>query len=45
MRNEIPNVSDLVKTKDYDATISDIETKYVTSSDHNKYTGKYLMQR
>ena len=35
-------VSDLVKEIDYDAKISDIETKYFTSSNYDKYTGEIL---
>ena len=40
--NKIPNVSDLVKKTNYDAKISDIETKYFTTSDHSKFTGEIL---
>ena len=33
VKNKIPNGSNLVKKTDYDAKISDIETKYFTTSD------------
>ena len=38
VKNKIPNVSDLVKKADYDAKISEIENKYFTTSDYNKFT-------
>ena len=34
VKNKIPTVSDLVKKTDYNAEISDIETKYFTTSDY-----------
>ena len=34
VENKIPTVSDLVKKTDYNAEISDIETKYFTTSDY-----------
>ena len=34
----MPDVSSLVKNTDYDAKISDIESKYITSADYNKFT-------
>ena len=37
--NKIPNLSSLVKKTDYDAKISDIQGKYFTTSDYNKFTG------
>ena len=40
----IPKVSGLLKKTDYDAKISDIERKYFTTSDYNKFTSN-MMQR
>ena len=42
VENKIPNFSDLVKKADYDAKISDIEDKYFTTSDYNKFTSNTL---
>ena len=42
--NKIPNISDLAKKKQYDAKISDIASKYFTTSDYNKFMGEILMQ-
>ena len=36
------NVSDLVKKADYDAKISDNETKYFTTSDYNKFASEIV---
>ena len=36
--NEIPDLSDLFKTIDYDAKMSEIEGKYFTISEYNKFT-------
>ena len=36
--NKIPNISNLVKKKDHDSKISDIESKYITATDYNKFT-------
>ena len=36
--DDIPNVSDLLKKKDYDAKLSYIDGKYFTTSDYNKFT-------
>ena len=40
IENKIPDVSNLVKKTDYDydAKISDIENKYITTPDYNKFT-------
>ena len=38
VKNKIPHVSNLVKNTDYEAKISDIETKYITTADYNKFT-------
>ena len=35
--NKIPSVSGLVQKTDYDAKIKDIEGKYFTNVDYNKY--------
>ena len=36
--NKIPNISNLVKKKDHDSKISDIESKYITATDYNKFS-------
>ena len=38
----MPNVSNLVKKTDYDVRISDIESKYFTAVDSNKFTSQTL---
>ena len=42
IENKIPKVRDLFKETDNDVKISDIETKYFTTSHHNIFTGKIL---
>ena len=42
VKNKIHTVSDLVKKTDYNAEMSDIGTKYFTTSDHNKFTSEIL---
>ena len=42
IENKIPNISDLIKKEDQHAEISDIEGKYVTTSDYNKFTSEIL---
>ena len=42
VKNEITNVSDIVKKTDYDAEIPDIDVKYFTMSDYNKSTNDIL---
>ena len=37
VESKIPDISGLVKKTDYNAKISDIETKYFTNSDYNKF--------
>ena len=37
VEKKIPDVSGLVKKRDYNAKISDIKGKYFTSSDYNKF--------
>ena len=38
----IPSVSDLARKTDYNAKISYIDTKYLTTSDCNKFTDEIL---
>ena len=40
--NKIPDTSGLVKKMDYNAKISDIEAKYFTTSDYNKFTSEII---
>ena len=42
IENKIPNVSDLVNTTDFVAKILDIEAKWITAFDYNKFTGEIL---
>ena len=42
INNEISTVGDLVKKTDYDLKISDIEDKYFTISDYNKFTNEIV---
>ena len=42
VKNETPNVSDIVKKTDYDAEIPDIDVKYFTMFDYNKFTNDIL---
>ena len=42
VENEMPNISTLVKKSDYDAKMSEIKTKYFTTSDYNKFTSNTL---
>ena len=42
VKNEITNVSDIVKKTDYDAEIPAIDVKYFTMSDYNKFTNDIL---
>ena len=37
VKNKTPDVSNLVK-KNYDAKMTDIENKYITTADNNKFT-------
>ena len=41
--NKIPDVSGLVIKPDNDAKITDIERKYFTTSDYNKFTSDLLV--
>ena len=38
VQNKIPAVSDLVNKTHYDAKMSEIQGKYITTSDYNKFT-------
>ena len=38
VENKIADVSSLVKKTDYDAKISDIQSKYIATADYNKFT-------
>ena len=42
VENRIPSVSGLVKKTEYDAKIKDIEGKYFTNADYNKFTSDKL---
>ena len=42
VEHQIPDVNDLVNKTDDDAKISDIEGKYFTTSDYNKFTSNIL---
>ena len=40
--NKIADISNLVQKTDYKAKILDIESKYITTADYNKFT-KYIV--
>ena len=42
VENKISDVSNLVKKTDYDANISDIESKYFATADYDKFTSQML---
>ena len=42
IENKIPHVINRVKKTEYDAKILDIESKYVATTDYNKYTSQIL---
>ena len=42
IEDKTSDMSGLVKKPDYNAKISDIESKYFTTSDYNKFTSKIL---
>ena len=42
VENKFPSVSGLVKKTDYDAKVKDIEGKYFTTADYNKFTSDIL---
>ena len=45
VKNKIPNFSDLVIKTDYDSETKDIEGKYFTTSDYNKFTYEILDEK
>ena len=42
VENKIPDASKLVKKRDYDTNITDIDGKYFTTIDYNKYINDIL---
>ena len=42
VQNKIPSVSGLVKKRDYDAKTKDIEEKYFTYADYDKFASDIL---
>ena len=42
VENKVPNVNDLINKRDYDAEIKNIENKYFTTRDYNKFTNNKL---
>ena len=40
LTNEVPNISSLIKNSNFDAKLSDIEKKYLTISDYDKFMKK-----
>ena len=42
VENKIPDTSKLVKKRDYDTKITDIDGKYFTTIDYNKYINDIL---
>ena len=45
VKNKIQVVSDLVKKKDYTAKVSEIEEKYISTYDYNKFAKETLDAR
>ena len=45
VRNKTPNLSGLVKKESYDTKISDIDTKFFTTSDCNKFIAEILHKK
>ena len=45
VENKIPDVSHVVKKTYLETKILDIESKYFTTADFNKFTSQHLMQR
>ena len=45
VENKIPNVSNQVKKANYDTKISDIEHKYTTPADYNRFTKDIVTER
>ena len=42
VKNKIPDVSSLVKKTYYDVNLSDIDSKYITTADYNKFTKNFV---
>ena len=42
VKNKIPAVSDLIKKTDYETKILEIDGKYITTSDYDKFTSDML---
>ena len=42
---KVPNVRNLVKKTDYEAKISDNESKHITTADYNKFTNDSIANR
>ena len=45
VKYKIPNLSNLVKKTNHDAKIADIENKYITTADYNKFTKDIVAER
>ena len=45
VKNKVPNFCDLVIKTDYDSETKDIEGKYFTTSDYNKFTYEILDEK
>ena len=45
VENKIPDVNNLVKKSDCDAKELDIESKYFTTADYNKFTNQTLVAK
>ena len=45
VEKKIPDASGLAKKTGYNAKISDIEEKYFTTSDYNKFANEYLKRK
>ena len=42
VKNKIPAVSDLIEKTDYETKILEIDGKYITTSDYDKFTSDML---
>ena len=45
VENKTPNVINLLKRINYDAKISEIDSKYFTTADYNKFTSQTLDEK
>ena len=45
VENKTPNVINLLKRVNYDAKISEIDSKYFTTADYNKFTSQTLDEK